>query len=155
MIENCPFCNPNIEDTKFCESENFLAIYNVAPILPGHSLVIPKRHVKSALELNDSELCELMIFSRRTVEILIEAFGAKGFNWTIQDGEDAGQTVPHFHLHLIPRKQDDLAHPGDWYPKLQKSQEKIIDSDARPKLSDSEMKQVVKKIRQVARKLGM
>jgi len=148
MITSCPFCKPNVEDIKFYESENFLAIYNVAPILPGHSLVIPRRHVKSMMELSDPELCELMIFSRRTVKLLLEVFGVRAFNWTIQDGDEAGQTIPHFHLHLIPRKQGDLPHPGDWYPKLKERNAEIIDSDSRPKLSNDEMSQIVEKIRQ-------
>ena len=155
QVENCPFCNPGVDETKFAESANFLAIYNAAPILPGHSLVIPRRHLNSLRDLTDSELCEMMIFSRSTVRILLETFGVGAFNWTIQDGEAAGQTVPHLHLHLIPRELNDLPHPGDWYPLLRKSQAEIIDSDSRPRLTSEDMKPIVTKIRETAAKMKL
>ena len=155
MNKPCPFCGPNIKVATFSETENFLAIYNIAPILPGHSLVIPKEHVQSFLDLSDSELCELVIFSRRTVKLLLEVFKVKSFNWLIQDGEVAGQSIPHFHLHLIPRKQGDTPHPGDWYPMLEQKKTEIIDSDSRPKFNDVEMKSIVERIRQTEIELGI
>lgn len=152
-IERCPFCVPNVNNVKFAESQNFVAVYNIAPILPGHSLVVPKRHVRSVLQLSDDELCEMMTFSRKVINILLTAFGAVAFDWTIQDGEAAGQTVPHFHLHIIPRKFGDLPTPGSWYPKLRESQEDIIDSEKRPRFSPDEMKRIVSKLREVGNDL--
>jgi bis(5'-adenosyl)-triphosphatase len=152
-VENCPFCYPPITETGFAESENFLAIYNVAPILPGHSLVIPKWHLESLLALTDSELAEMMLFSRSTVKILLETFGVGAFNWTIQEGEAAGQSVRHLHLHLIPREFGDLPRPGDWYPRLRTSEEEIIDSQSRPRLTPAEMQSVLRKIRETAAKM--
>jgi bis(5'-adenosyl)-triphosphatase len=137
-----PFSLSNANDSMFAESENFIAIYNLAPILPGHSLIVPKRYVVSLMELTEKELCEMMAFSRRVVQVLLEIFKADGFNWTIQDGEEAGQTVPHLHLHLIPRKEGDLPHPGDWYPKLKKSETELIDSAERPQLNSEELKRI-------------
>lgn len=151
MQEFDPFDLKNAEDSVFAESANFAAIYNIAPILPGHSLIIPKRHVLSVLELSDSELAELMIFSKRVVEFLLKAFKADAFNWTIQDGEPAGQTVPHMHLHLIPRKEDDLPSPGDWYPLLKKAQTEVIDSDERVRLTSSQMRRIVSHLRKLIR----
>jgi bis(5'-adenosyl)-triphosphatase len=150
---DCPFCRTNIHETVFAESENFRAIYNIAPILPGHSMIIPKRHLQSLMDLSDSELCEMMIFGRDVVRILLRAFDAAAFNWTIQEGEEAGQTVPHLHIHLIPRKSNDLPQPGDWYPLLRKSQLEVIDSDSRPRLTPHEMKEIVSRIKQVAEEL--
>jgi len=94
----------------------------------------------------------MMIFSRDTVKILLEVFEVSGFNWTIQEGEEAGQTVPHLHLHLIPRKPNDLPQPGDWYPLMRESESKIIDSGARPRLTIDEMKTIVSKIREFIHK---
>ena len=150
-VGNCPFCNTNVLDAEFAESENFRAIYNRAPILAGHSLVIPKRHVKGLMDLSELELCELVIFGRKTLKILLIAFNARAFDWSIQDGEAAGQTVPHLHLHLIPRKPDDLPRPGDWYSQLCKSQPVIIDSGSRVKLTPDQMKETVIYIRKVAK----
>lgn len=152
-ISRCPFCAPDVNRIKFAESANFAAVYNIAPILPGHSLIVPKRHVRSVLQLSDDELCEMMTFSRKVINILLAAFGAIAFDWTIQDGEAAGQTVPHFHLHLIPRRFKDLPTPGDWYPRLKESQEKVIDSEHRPRLTPEEMDKVVAKLREVGKDL--
>ena len=147
-VKNCPFCSSNVDVAKFDESENFLAIYNIAPILPGHSLVIPKRHVESLMDLDDKELHEMMMFSRETTRLLLEVFKSTGFDWTVQEGEEAGQSVPHLHMHLIPRKSDDLSQPGDWYPLMKESEIEIIDSNARHRLSTDEMMTIVSKIRE-------
>jgi bis(5'-adenosyl)-triphosphatase len=143
----CPFCNPSRERGTFAQSGDFIAIYNVAPILPGHSLVIPKWHVSSLLDLSDAEIAEMVRFSRVVVRNLMRIFGASGFNWTVQEGEEAGQTIPHLHLHLIPRSAGDLPEPGDWYPRLKKSEEEVIDSSARGQLTDDEIKRVASQIR--------
>lgn len=147
-LENCPFCNSEVSDATFAESENFRAIYNIAPILPGHSLIIPKWHIQSLMYLSDNELCEMMIFGRNVVAKLLAAFKAQAFNWTIQEGEEAGQTVPHLHLHLhlIPRKTKDLPQPGDWYPLLQNNINNhvdVIDSETRLRLTPEEIKKIV------------
>ncbi len=146
----CPFCAPEIEEATFAESEHFRAVYNLSPILPGHSLVIPKWHVQSLLELTDEELGELMVFSRRVVENLLAAFHARAFDWTIQEGVEAGQTVPHLHLHLLPRVEKDLPQPGDWYPLLRDyANSNVIDSEERLKISKAEMDRIVEHLRKV------
>lgn len=154
LSQDCPFCRSDVQDTTFAESTSFRAIYNIAPILPGHSLVIPKWHLRSLLELNEAELCEMTVFARDVVRILLKAFGVSAFNWTIQEGEEAGQSVPHLHLHLIPREPNDLPRPGDWYPLLQKSETEVIDSDTRPRLTADEIKAIVENIRATARKMN-
>lgn len=149
---DCPFCNINTDKIEFDESENFRAIYNIAPILPGHSLIIPKTHVTSLLDLGSDDIAEMVIFSQKCVKLLQKVFNTTGFNWTIQEGEEAGQTIRHLHLHLIPRKREDLPHPGDWYPKLLESESHIIDSDERHKLSEDEVEEVVIKIKELVKK---
>lgn len=152
-VTNCPFCNSSIAQATFAESENFLAVYNIAPILPGHSLIIPRWHVQSLMDLSDTELCEMIVFARNTVKVLLKTFGVKAFNWTIQEGEEAGQTVPHLHVHLIPREPNDLPQPGDWYPLLRESESEIIDSGSRPRLTPDEMQKIVIKIKETAKTL--
>jgi bis(5'-adenosyl)-triphosphatase len=148
---DCPFCNINTDKTEFDESQNFRAIYNIAPILPGHSLIIPKSHVTSLLDLDEVDISEMVNFSLKCVKVLQKAFKTTGFNWTIQEGEEAGQTIRHLHLHLIPRKRDDLPHPGDWYPKLLQSESQLIDSEDRHKLSEEQVGRVVTMIKSVAK----
>jgi len=145
--KDCPFCGKIIRDFAFMESKNFLAIYNRAPILPGHSMIIPKRHCSSMFELTSQERAEMIEFSMITAELLQKVFNAKSFNWTIQEGEPAGQTVKHLHMHIIPRKVKDLPNPGDWYPMLEQTDNLTIDSDKRPAYSVEDLKSIVDMIK--------
>jgi bis(5'-adenosyl)-triphosphatase len=145
--DDCPFCSPVVEKVTFAESKNFLGIYNRSPILPGHSMVIPREHVQTILELSNDDVSEMATFARSLMRPLMRLFKATGFNWTIQQSEEGGQTVPHLHLHLIPRSKGDLPNPGDWYPLLQKSGVQLIDSDKRPMHSVEELEAIARKIR--------
>ncbi len=146
----CVFCNEEIERNQFYESENFRVIYNIAPILPGHTLIIPKTHYSSFLELSRELREELINLSHKVAEILLKIFKCGGFDLTLQDGEVAGQTVLHLHLHLIPRKEGDLDSPGEWYPEMRASfpfQEH--DSSDRNLLERGEMEMIVSHLRRV------
>ncbi|MFO1113053.1 MAG: HIT family protein [Rhodospirillales bacterium] len=145
----CAFCA--VADTAaFMADGRFLALHNIAPVLPGHSLVIPRRHVASLLELDDDDLAAMMLFARRTTRLLARVFAGDGFDWTVQDGAAAGQTVPHLHLHVIPRHAGDLPNPGDWYPKLMASEAAAIDSRIRPRLSPAEYVGITERLRALA-----
>ncbi|MBN2611379.1 MAG: HIT family protein [Bacteroidales bacterium] len=143
----CPFCLPAVNDTAFMESRNFLAIYNIAPVLPGHTLVIPKKHFVSIMHLSEDELNELVNFCRLVTRLLEYVFKTTGFDWTLQEKPEAGQTIDHLHLHIIPRFKDDLPDPGDWYPMLLQNHSMMIDSLQRPRHTSAEMSQIVKKLR--------
>jgi len=135
-------------------TDNFIAIYNIAPILPGHSLIIPKFHFQSYMDLNESMICELFVFAQKVIEVLLKAFNCDGFNLTIQDGANAGQTVNHLHLHLIPRKDKDLPQPGDWYPLLESNRNQmIIDSSSRNQMSQSELLSISDTLRKIAKSI--
>ncbi|MEO1655693.1 MAG: HIT family protein [Bacteroidota bacterium] len=148
--ETCVFCKESIKNSIFAESPNYRAIYNIAPILPGHSLIIPKKHFQRIEEIPDPLLGEMMLFSRQTWKRLQKAFGADAFNWILQDGKEAGQTVMHLHLHLIPRKDQDLPEPGDWYPRLLEKENKFIDSLERPRLLPEQMKKIVEYLKKLS-----
>lgn len=140
-MSECPFCAEPIADATFMESPRFRAAVNIAPILPGHSLILPKRHVESLLALSEDELVEMVSLSRRAIAALMRHYRSDGFDWTIQESEPAGQSVPHLHLHLIPRRSGDLPDPGDWYPHL-------IEFRDRPRLTQDEMKHAAQMLRQ-------
>ncbi len=146
-MTECPFCATGISDLGFMESDRFRVIVNAAPVLPGHSLVIPKRHVESLLALDDGEVTEMVKLSRRAVTLLTRTHHADGFDWTIQESEAAGQSVPHLHLHLIPRTKGDLPDPGDWYPRL-------IEFRDRPRLTHTEMAREAQRLRGVLLERG-
>ncbi len=148
----CPFCTPAINEYAFAESDNFIAIYNHAPILPGHSLIIPKKHYSSFVEIGEVLRSEMIELSIEAIKMLRKVFHLQAFNWTIQEGIEAGQTIEHLHMHIIPRKEKDLPNPGDWYPYLEKQFiGKIIDSDWRPKYSADQLKKIVEKIKEAAK----
>lgn len=139
---NCPFCRTDFAAKSFMSNDQFLAIYNIAPVMPGHSLVVPRRHATSLLELTTEEISGYFLFSRQVTELLMKAFGGKGFDWSLQEGKAAGQTVAHLHLHIIIRKENDLVSPGDWYPNVEKADNTLLDSFDRPQLSDAEHERI-------------
>ena len=81
------------------------------PVSPGHSLIIPKRHVGSFFEATTAERVALLALLDQARAQLGAALSPDGFNIGINDGQAAGQTVPHLHLHLIPRYRGDLQDP--------------------------------------------
>jgi bis(5'-adenosyl)-triphosphatase len=143
----CPFCSPDIVNASFAESENFRAIYNLAPVLPGHVLVIPKTHIVGFLDISKELTIEMVLFSRKIIRTLQKAFTCESFDWTIQDGKPAGQTIEHMHLHIIPLYENDLPEPGGWYPAVIKSTDEFIDSLSRSKISEAQMKIIVDKLK--------
>lgn len=147
---DCPFCaGANMEAATWLASPGARVIYNLAPLVPGHSLVVPRRHAVGLLDLSDAEAAELWVLARRALAILVAEYAAEGFDLSLQDGTVAGQTVPHVHLHLVPRRADDaLAHPRrDWHAAL-------LDSAARPRLTPAEMAAAVARLRAAARRYG-
>jgi bis(5'-adenosyl)-triphosphatase len=152
--QKCPFDHPGIRTAEYAGDGEFAAIYNIAPVLPGHSLVIPRRHVERLGLLSDNEVCHFFIFARKITDFLSSHFKADGFDWALQDGMSAGQTVGHVHLHMIPRWFGDLPSPGDWYTRLQlpigTNSACVIDSNIRPRLSDIELNTIVTSLRAAA-----
>jgi bis(5'-adenosyl)-triphosphatase len=151
----CPFCFPSIRMSSFFEDKGFWAIYNIAPVLPGHSLIIPQKHVTSLMELSDQEMADFFSVSRKALQILMKAFHTDAFDWSIQEKPEAGQTISHLHLHIVPRLKGDLKHPGNWYPLIQQNDEAIMDSENRSRLNKADMQQIVDNLRQVAKQLDI
>lgn len=107
---SCPFCS--LPSSRILGSNaHALWIRDGFPISPGHSLVIPKRHVGSFFTITTDERNALMELLDQAKEAAEQEFGPDGFNIGINDGPAAGQTVPHLHIHLIPRFTGDRADP--------------------------------------------
>lgn len=139
----CPFCAPARELVLFACGSGHAALANLKPILPGHCLIVPERHVERLCELTPDEVARLAAFGRTVSELLMAEYAASGIDWTLQDGPEAGQTVMHLHLHLIPRVPGDLPAPGDWYAELQASH-------ARAPLAERELEASVDRLRRAA-----
>ena len=107
---NCPFCALPAERILLLADEA-LVIRDAFPVSPGHTLVIPRRHIGSFFELTDAErACMVELLAKAKAELDL-SFQPDGFNIGINDGAAAGQTVPHLHLHLIPRYRGDAPDP--------------------------------------------
>ncbi len=107
---SCPFCALPAERILILADEA-LVIRDAFPVSPGHTLVIPRRHIGSFFELSDAErTCMVELLAQAKAELDL-SFQPDGFNIGINDGAAAGQTVPHLHLHLIPRYRGDAPDP--------------------------------------------
>jgi bis(5'-adenosyl)-triphosphatase len=144
--ENCHFCRKEVVGKSFYTTPGFSALYNISPILPGHSLIIPDNHYISLFELSDKELGEMIVFARKITAVLKTVFQCDGFDWTIQDGVSAGQTVPHLHLHIIPRKPKDIADGGEWYSKIEKNESQMLDSEQRERIGEQDYDAITAKL---------
>jgi diadenosine tetraphosphate (Ap4A) HIT family hydrolase len=111
MSATCPFCMLNDKKRIVLEDEIVLALRDQFPISPGHTLIIPKRHVSSFFETSELEQMALLRALHLTQAELKHNYHADGFNIGINDGVVAGQTVMHLHIHLIPRYRGDCADP--------------------------------------------
>ena len=110
-MNNCIFCN--IPENRIVnEYKYFYIIRDLYPVTNLHSLVIPKRHVVSYFECNQDEYNEIpIILNTQKTELKLTDETITGFNIGMNIGEDAGQTVFHFHIHIIPRRKDDVKNP--------------------------------------------
>lgn len=116
----CIFCSiiaKKIPSAAVLETANVLAILDIAPMNPGHTLVMPKMHVETLVDLPSSEVGELFLAVQRVGTALMQGLGVAGFNVMNSNGSVAGQEVPHLHVHVIPRIPGDNFHhwPGGKY----------------------------------------
>ncbi|KAK7465532.1 Dinucleoside triphosphate hydrolase [Stygiomarasmius scandens] len=135
-----PLFFSTFEVTKqaFYRSTLSYAIVNLKPIVPGHVLVIPTRVVPRLADLNDTELASLMGSVQRVGNVIECAYGADALTVACQDGKAAGQSVPHVHFHILPRKSagDRFSNNDDVYPALERS-EGSLDADMKTKSTAS------------------
>jgi diadenosine tetraphosphate (Ap4A) HIT family hydrolase len=106
----CPFCSITIERIV-AQTERAFVIRDAFPISPGHSLIIPKRHIGSFFDTTEQEQTDILALLRSARDDLLREFNPGGFNIGINDGPIAGQTVPHLHVHLVPRFEGDVDDP--------------------------------------------
>ena len=109
-MENCIFCkiaNGEIPAATLYEDENFRVILDLGPASKGHALLLPKSHAANIYELSDEMAAKAMILAKKMATAMTAALKCDGFNIVQNNGECAGQTVFHFHMHLIPRYKGD------------------------------------------------
>lgn len=125
-MTSCIFCkiaNGDLPSEKVYEDEHVFAFMDITPVTKGHLLVIPKNHYENVYDLPADEASHLFSVVPKLAQALKETFqqeGMKGLNVLQNNGAEAGQSVFHFHMHLIPRydKQEDGFQPG-WEPQIE------------------------------------
>lgn len=105
---NCPFCeNKEVQHRTIVENDLAFAFPTNTPIVPGHILVCPKRHVQYYEDATQEEKTAIEELRHKLKNALKKVFEAQGFNYAWNEEKIGGQSVPHFHLHIVPRKDGD------------------------------------------------
>ena len=119
-MDNCIFCkiaNGSIPSKTIYEDEKFRVILDLGPATKGHALILPKEHYADIYEIPEETIGDAMKLAKKMAGLMTDKLGCDGFNIVQNNGEAAGQTVKHFHIHLIPRYKDDGQHilwePGE------------------------------------------
>ena len=110
MTENCLFCkiiSGEIPSNKVYEDNAVFAFLDIYPASEGHTLVAPKKHYSNFTDMSTEDVASLFEAARKITAAVEKAFSAQGSNIGINNGEVAGQEVPHVHVHVIPRKKGD------------------------------------------------
>ena len=111
-MENCIFCkiaNGEIPSATLYEDDDFRVILDLNPAAKGHSLILPKTHAANLYELPEELAAKALVVAKKVGTRLVEGLGCDGLNVVQNNGECAGQTVFHFHMHMIPRTKGDGA----------------------------------------------
>jgi diadenosine tetraphosphate (Ap4A) HIT family hydrolase len=110
-MKSCPFCRIT-PDRIVAEDEVCVATRDHYPVSPGHTLIIPRRHVESFRDMTSDEWNSVhKLAADLANKMQADDPAVQGFNLGINDGRTAGQTIMHAHIHLIPRRSGDVSHP--------------------------------------------
>jgi histidine triad (HIT) family protein len=133
-MENCIFCRilaGDIPSRIVYEDDAVVAFLDINPAAPGHTLVVPKEHFNTLLDVGVDTIGPVFSSVKTVAELVKTRLEADGFNLLVNQGRAAGQLIEHFHVHIIPRYEDDQR--GLMPPKLD--------------LGDDEMDQIAEKLR--------
>lgn len=115
MNQECIFChinNGDIPSTTIYENEEFRVMLDRFPATKGHILIIPKEHIEDIYDLDPESAGRLFSLATMFASIIKRTFGNEGLNIIQNNGKVAGQTVFHYHLHMIPRYENDQVQMG-------------------------------------------
>jgi histidine triad (HIT) family protein len=109
-MQNCIFCkiiSGEIPSAVIYEDEDFKVIMDISPAAKGHAVILSKKHFANLFEVDDQIASKALLVARMVAAAMKEELGCEGLNLLQNNGEAAGQTVFHFHIHLIPRYRGD------------------------------------------------
>lgn len=116
--DNCIFCkiaNGEIPSKTLYEDEDFRVILDLGPATKGHALILPREHAENLYDLPKETASKVLLLAQKMASVMVEKLHCDGLNLVQNNGEAAGQTVPHFHLHMIPRYLGD-GQNINWIP---------------------------------------
>lgn len=116
----CKIANGEIPSTTLYEDNDFRVILDVNPASKGHTLILPKKHAENLYDLPDETASKALVLAKNMASKIEKALECDGLNLVQNNGETAGQTVFHFHMHIIPRYKNDSVKLG-WKPGNQES----------------------------------
>ncbi len=111
-MDNCIFCkiaNGEIPSNTLYEDEDFRVILDIEPATKGHALILPKKHFANLYEIDDERASKVLLVAKQMATKMQKALNCDGLNVVQNNGVAAGQTVFHFHMHLVPRYEQDDA----------------------------------------------
>ena len=111
----CKIANGEIPATTLYEDNDFRVILDVNPASKGHTLLLPKKHAENLYDLPDETASKALVLAKNMASKIEKALECDGLNLVQNNGETAGQTVFHFHMHIIPRYKNDSVKLG-WKP---------------------------------------
>ncbi len=126
MDNDCIFCkiaNGEIPSSTVYEDDLFRVILDLSPATKGHALILPKKHMANIFEMDEETAEKVFVLASRIAKAMKEALNCDGLNIVQNNGEIAGQTVFHFHMHIIPRYNDD-GQQINWVPKTSEAAER-------------------------------
>ena len=129
--KDCIFCKlagGEFPTNCIYEDEKFKVILDASPATKGHALILPKQHFADIFEIDEDTLKDLIVLGKKVAKIMKDRLGCDGVNIVQNNGAAAGQTVFHFHLHIIPRYEDDDQRIN-WVPRKadDKLQERLVE----------------------------
>jgi histidine triad (HIT) family protein len=106
----CIFCKiiaGDIPSYKVYEDEKVSAFFDILPISPGHTIIVPKTHVADVEDLTNDDICAMTLAVKKIGKAVMSGLGVKGYSVFLDNKSAANQHVPHIHFHLVPRKEGD------------------------------------------------
>lgn len=113
QIEHCSFCTTQVLDKqKIYEDDHVIILYDYKPVIEGHCLVIPKRHVERLEDIEPHEMAAMHQAIKSLYQSAQKVYHSTGYLIFQKNGKEAGQSVPHVHFHFLPRKEGDYTDLG-------------------------------------------
>lgn len=131
------FCSDQINHGIFYKTKHTIALYDIAPVVPGHCLLIPRRHMIDIKEASEEELSDLFKTLKKIRPVILKLYGdrSNSYNFTAQIGRYSGMSVMHLHFHFIPRrKQDPFQRGKSVYSEIERTR-RISEGDYRKEVA--------------------